>query len=111
MAWLDDRIWCHPKFTNLSPSAFTVYIKALAYSSGMNTRGRLDPAQQKLIGSTKKIRTNLVQIGLWELNGNGQTILIHDWEDHNKIRDERKARDRERKRRERHGHTDDGIPF
>ena len=37
MAWLDERIWCHPKITDLSDRAFRVYVNSIAYASGMNT--------------------------------------------------------------------------
>jgi hypothetical protein len=99
MAWIDDRIWCHPKFANLSAGAFSLYVKGIAYSSGMGTGGRLDAGNQRLIGATKTAREQLIQAGLWDVNGNGETVHIHDWDEHNGKRDERRAKDRERKRR------------
>jgi hypothetical protein len=101
MAWVDDRIWCHPKFTALTPSAFTVYIKGLAYSGGMATKGRLDREVQRMLGATAAIKNELVGARLWDLNGDGVSVEIHDWAEHNGKRDERRAADRERKRRER----------
>jgi hypothetical protein len=98
MAWIDDRIWCHPKFANLNAGAFALYIKGLAYSSGMNTGGRLDAGNQKLIGATKAARDQLIAARLWDVNGDGVTIDIHDWQEHNAKRDERRRKDRERKR-------------
>lgn len=98
MAWIDDRIWCHPKFNRLTPSAFATYVRAVAYSSGMSTSGHLDAATQKLVGGTTRVRDELVAAGLWDINGDGRTVAIHDWDDHNSKRDERRAKDRERKR-------------
>lgn len=97
MAWVDDRIWCHPKFTDLTAQAFRAYVQGLAYSSGMNTRGRLTQAQQQLVGSDASIRAELVQARLWDRAERG-VVCIHDWDDHNGKRDERRAADRERKR-------------
>lgn len=101
MAWLDDRIWCHPKTASLTPLAFSAYVKGLAYSSGMGTKGKLDLAQQKLIGAGSKQRHQLVTAGLWDINGDGKTVFIHDWDEHNGKRDERRAKDRQRKRDQR----------
>jgi len=98
MAWIDDRIWCHPKFNKLSPSAFATYIRGIAYSSGMGTRGELDAATQKLLGATKACRISLISAGLWDVNGDGKTVHIHDWDEHNGIRDKRREQDRLRKR-------------
>lgn len=96
MAWIDDRIWCHPKFTDLSAPAFRAYVNGVAYASGMSTRGHLTSEQQKLVGGTSKVRNELVRAQLWDENSNG--IVVHDWEEHNGKRDERRAADRERKR-------------
>jgi hypothetical protein len=98
MAWIDDRIWCHPKFTGLSPAGFATYVKSVAYASGMGTKGHLDPSQQKLVGGRPIVRAELIAAGLWDINGDGQTVVIHDWDEHNGKRDERRRKDRERKR-------------
>ncbi len=98
MAWIDDRIWCHPKFNPLSPQAFSSYIRGVAYSSGMSTQGRLTAADQKLVGASGKVRVELVNAGLWNMNGDQATVTIHDWEEHNGKRDARRKADRERKR-------------
>jgi hypothetical protein len=98
MAWIDDRIWCHPKFNKLTAQAFATYVRAVAYSSGMSTGGQLDQATQKLVGGTRRVRAELVGAGLWDVNGDGETVHIHDWDEHNAKRDERRRKDRERKR-------------
>lgn len=98
MAWIDDRIWCAPKLTDLTSPAFRAWVNGIAYSSGMHTRGRLTLAQQRLVGANAKTRSELIEHGLWDLNGDGLTVHIHDWDEHNEKRDARRARDRERKR-------------
>lgn len=98
MAWIDDRIWCHEKFTDLSGDAFAAYVKGLAYSSGMMTKGHLTPGQMRLVGGPKDARA-LIAAGLWDVNGNG--VSIHDWDEHNGKRDARKEAERERKRERR----------
>lgn len=95
VAWLDDKVWCHPKLTDLSDRAFRAYINGIAYSSGFTTRGHLSPGQQTTIGVTAKARQELLDAGLWEVNGNG--VYIHDWEIHNGAHDQRRIRERLRK--------------
>lgn len=107
MAYLSDTAWCDPDLANLSLPAFAIYFKAASYSSGMGTRGHLTAAQQKLIGTTPRIRNELIEKRRWRLNGDGETIVIHKWDDYNGKRDEKRAKDRERKRRWRESHGND----
>lgn len=100
MAWLDDRAWCHPKLTRLSDAAFRVWVAGICYSSGFSTQGELEPDHQRVIGVTRKVRSELVSLGLWVEDDAG-SVLIHDWDAHNGKRDRRRAADRERKRRQR----------
>lgn len=100
MAWLDDRFWCHPKITGLGDRAYRAYVNGVTYSSGFSTKGVLTDSQLRAVSSTPKARRELVSAGLWDDLGNG-SIKIHDWDEHNGKRDERRAADRERKRRER----------
>lgn len=96
MAWMDDRVWCHPKFTDLSSDAFRAYWCGVAYSAGMGTKGVLTPAQQVLVGATAETRAELENAGLWDpLDA---SVHVHDWDDHNGKRDARRVADRERKR-------------
>jgi hypothetical protein len=101
MAWIDDRLWCHPKIADLSDHAFAALVKAIAYSSGMATNGHLTPGQQKLVGGDTKAKAELLAAGLWHLNGDGESIDINDWDEHNGARDERRVRERERMRKAR----------
>lgn len=103
MAWLDDRLWCHPKFAGLSDHAFRVYVNALAYSSGFQLAGRLTRAQQDLCGVNDVTRDVLIMSRLWDADTTADdgSIVIHDWAEHNGKRDARRAADRLRKRRQR----------
>lgn len=97
MAWIDDRIWCHQKVTDISDKAYRAWVNSIAYSSGMSTHGNISEAQQRLVGATPKVRDELVAAGLWDANGSAD-VRIHDWDAHNGKRDARRAADRERKR-------------
>lgn len=99
MAWIDDRIWCHPKFAAASKPARWSYVAAIAYSTGFRTKGVLTDEQLKLIGATAKERAELVSSGLWHELSNG--ISINDWHEHNSKRDAKRDSDRDRKRRQR----------
>lgn len=108
MAWIDDRIWCHPKLTDLSDRAFRVWVNSVAYAFGFYTRGKLTSAQQKMIGSTADTARELIAAGLWEKNGNG--VRIHDWDVHNAKAEERRHKARERMRRLREQQHGPGYP-
>ncbi len=97
MAWLDERIWCHEKMTDLSDRAFRVYVHGISYSSGFERGGLLTTGQQRTIGSDDEVRAELISARLW-LDDTDGAIQIHNWRERNEKRDERKARDRERKR-------------
>lgn len=103
MAWIDNRAWAHPKLLACTIPARWVWISGICYSSGFGTRGRLNPEQQRMIGSTPKIRRELENAGLWL--DEGPDVAIHDWDEHNGERDERAERkrrlDRERQARRR----------
>lgn len=98
MAWTDDRLWCHPKYVGLSWRAKAVVRHGFEYSGGMGTKGVLSAAAQHTIGSTRTVRNELVQAGWWDENGDGRTVLIHDWEEHNGKRDAKREKERERLR-------------
>ena len=99
MAWLDDRAWAHPKFTDLSDKAFRVWAHGLCYSSGFETHGYLSRGQLATIGAKPTIERELTSAGLWEERDG--MIYIHEWAEHNGKRDARRAVDRERKRQQR----------
>lgn len=100
MAWLDDRVWCHPKVVQVSDKAFRVWVASICYSAGFQLRGTLAPGHQAAIGSTPKVRNELIAYGLWT-DGDKGSVEIHDWAAHNDRRDAERAANRERKRRQR----------
>lgn len=100
MAYIDDRAWCHGKIVGLSDKAFRVWVSGIAYASGMSTLGVLDASQQRLLGSSSRVKSELVDAGLWD-ELPGKAVSIHDWDEYNGKRDARKAADRERKRQAR----------
>lgn len=88
MAWLDDRIWAHPKVTRCSVAARWIYVSGLCYSSGFGLYGRLTKAHLRIIGCTPKHRRELVDAGLWDdVEDVPGAIDIHDWDEHNAKRD------------------------
>jgi len=72
-------------------------VNSIAFSSGMGTRGVLTLEQQGLVRTTRAAKTELVTAGLWDDLEQG-VVRIHDWDEHNSKRDERRAKDRERKK-------------
>jgi hypothetical protein len=100
MAWIDDRVWCHPKVTDVSVPARWIWVASIAYSAGMQTGGTLTAGQQSLIGSSAKIRRELVAVRLWD-DVDGKSVQVHDWDNHNGKRDDQRAQARDRKRKQR----------
>lgn len=101
MAWLDDRIWAHPKIRDVPRATRWEYAASVAYASGFHTEGMLTAGQLKAIECTPKDRELLIKVGLWEdasADGNDGAIRIHDWKDHNGKRDQKRRADRLRKR-------------
>jgi hypothetical protein len=97
LAWLDDRVWCKPKFTDLSDRAFRVWVSGVCYSAGFARKGYLTAGQQKTVGADAKVRRELVAAQCWEERDDG-VVYIHDWDEHNAKRDRAREKDRERKR-------------
>lgn len=100
MAWIDDRIWCHPKFAGVSKPSVSAWMFALCYSNGFGLFGHLTADQLQLIHVSAKERDELIARSLWHDAGGG-AITIHDWAEHNGERDDKRAAARDRKRRER----------
>lgn len=105
MAWLDNRLWAHPKVRNVPRAARWEYVAAVTYASGFGTGGLLTAGQLKAIECTQTDRRLLINAGLWEDAGDG-SIRIHDWDEHNSKSDEKRLQDRERKRKQRQREAD-----
>lgn len=97
MAWIDDRLWCHPKVADLSDAAYRAFVNGIAYSSGLSTRGFLTAGQRRTIGCGRRAYTELIDAGLWLEQADG-SVAIKDWDEHNGKRDARKQKDRDRKK-------------
>ncbi len=98
MAWIDERIYCHPKLMKIGKPARWTYVAGIAYSSAWGTRGKLEPGEQEAIGCNAKLRAELLTAGLWDPIEGSRAVTIHDWSLHNEKRDARKEADRIRKR-------------
>lgn len=86
MSWvkLDERAPRHPKIAGLSDKAFRRWIEALCYAGEYLTDGHLPPS---FVNQTpKKNRDELLDAGLWEQNGKG--VVIHDYTDFNRTKNE-----------------------
>lgn len=106
MAWarLDDTFYPHPKVRRAGNEAIGVHCRAISYSAGALTDGKIDRAWLSEVAgrSAAKVGRALVDSGLWELNGEGW--VIHDYLEYNPSRaqvlekrraeSERKARGR-----------------
>lgn len=100
MAWLDSRIWCHPKLAKVSKSARWTYVAALAYSDGFGTLGHLERGQLRIIDCDHRDKKALIAAQLWDDDLHGG-IHIRGWQDHNADRDKKRELARERQRRRR----------
>lgn len=88
MTWvkLSDDFATHPKVIGLSDVALRTLIESYCYAARHMTDGHLAvPVVAKL--GTKRIRTELVDAGLWDTNGDGG-VLIHDYLEYNPSRAE-----------------------
>ncbi len=112
MAFLDDRVWCHPKWIALSPDAAWVGIKAICYAHGFVTQGRVTADALSIIGATDEIVDEMIAAGLWERSARyGNALVIHDWSDYNDDAnaERKRAQTRERVRRHRARNAPDAL--
>ena len=105
MTWLkvDDSIYDHPKFDNVSLRAVGLWMFAGAYCARHLTDGLIGLRAVVRLGGSEQIAQELISAGLWVIDGDG--YRFHDWHDHQPSRDEiherRKASaERVRKHRE-----------
>ncbi len=123
MAFLDDRVWVHPKWRLLGDAAYRVGTYAICYSHGFGTRGYLNPVDLMTIGATPALTEELLDVGLWEpasenssepdplghpavtlaVTVESRGIVIHDWDNYNDDDADAKRREKnaERQRRSR----------
>lgn len=80
----DSNISSHPKVlaavaTRGGKAAMAVYAFGLAHSGGHGTDGHICKAALPLIHGTKADAAILVQVGLWDLDPNGDGWWIHNY--------------------------------
>ncbi len=112
MPWtrLDDGFFANPKIVALGNVAFRLYVSALNWSVAHLTDGRIPAHIDAIVLPLERPRTRaaatneLVDSGLWTLNGVG--FVIHDFDDYQESKEQveaRRERWAERKRETRKG--------
>jgi hypothetical protein len=84
MSWtrLDDGTADHPKFVSLNDAGWSLWIRALIWSSKHKTEGVLDPVVVDRLGGRRKVIRDLVHRRLWDVRPGG-AYQIHDFLDYN----------------------------
>jgi hypothetical protein len=79
MPWfkVDDRLYSHPKWLAASMPARGLWTTAGSWCAGNSHDGLVPPHALKLLGGTRRHATELVTVGLWEVEGDGWRF--HDW--------------------------------
>ncbi len=95
MTWvkLSDDFATHPKVIGLSDAALRALIESYCYAARHRTDGHVPAPVLKRI-APRRTKTELVDAGLWDTNGDGGTV-IHDYLEYNPSRaelDEKDAR-------------------
>lgn len=105
MAWsrLDDQFVEHPRITQLSDRAFRLHVASLCHAARKLTDGHISPTDarviQALTQASRKHVKELVDAGVWIVNGDGWHI--RDYLDYNDTAErikERRRLDSERKK-------------
>jgi hypothetical protein len=110
MAYLqiDDRMAEHQKIEALTPAQFMGHFRAMCWSARNRSDGHIPPQLLPSLRITKAWVTRYVDVGVWDVNGNGW--VVHDFLEFNPPSDP-EARKRwfaaRRKRRQRDGGSND----
>lgn len=112
MTWfkVDDTFSDHPKVDELSLAAVGLWTLAGSWSARNLTDGRVTRARVAKFGGTSSEVTELVDAGLWTVDGDGWKF--HEWEEYQptKAETETKRREaRERMRKVREKRSNDGA--
>jgi hypothetical protein len=107
-ARVDDGLFEHPKFADLSDRAKLLFIASLVYGNKHLTEGIISASGLRIVkawarGSNRHVG-ELVGTGLWELTIDGH--LVHDWHHYNQpaaVIKARRAAARDRMARARSG--------
>lgn len=78
-AKVDDRLHAHPKAAEAGLEAMGLHLLAMSFCAAYETDGHVKERfpTEKAGERAGVLVERLVQVGLWELNGNGWRI--HDW--------------------------------
>ena len=105
MPWfkVDDGLHSHPKWLGASPHARALWVTAGSWSASHLTDGHVPRHVLTSLGGKPKHATELVDLGLWAIDGDGWRF--HDWDafqpSAESVEAERaNARDRQRRARE-----------
>lgn len=82
MPWfkVDDSFWSHPKLSDLSHAAVSLWVRAGAYCAQHLTDGRVSAATvQRQLWTSTDAADELVAAGLWEQLEDGSGYQFHDW--------------------------------
>jgi hypothetical protein len=74
---IDDRMWHHPKFIDLSPHAGWLWTRAGSWCASHLTDGHIPTNAVRMLGGTPKAANELVTAGLWHQTDTG--YQFHDW--------------------------------
>ena len=92
MPWvkLDDSLDEHRKVRKAGLEALGLHLRALSHA-GKEMDDHIEPewVEERAGRRGTKLAARLVEVGLWEANGNGW--LIHDYHDYNPTREEWEA--------------------
>ena len=88
-AKLHNDLWSNRKWMSVSLAAQGLWTTAVAYSNTMRTYGKLEGHLLPLFRGTPDLAAELVDAGLWDVDGDGWQI--HDWDDHQTSREHAEA--------------------
>jgi hypothetical protein len=82
---LDANIGTHDKILALlaqrdGAKAFVLYVCGLGYAGGHSTDGRIPDHALPILHGNRRLAALLVDRGLWEYNGSGNSWVIHNWD-------------------------------
>ena len=77
-AKLHNDLWSSRKWMSISLAAQGLWTTAVAYSNTMRTYGKLEGHLLPLFRGTPELAAELVDAGLWDVDGDGWQI--HDWQ-------------------------------
>lgn len=86
MPWfkVDDQLATHPKVVAAGNAAMGLWARAGSWSAQQLTDGHIPAAMVAVLGGRPADARKLVQVGLWDIAGDG--YRFHDWEEYQPTR-------------------------